>query len=256
MMTASIEQAAAAGGVQPTDVFAPARWLLARHLNIIKWFLGLVAFAMFALGQPLIARFGGELGFSLWENFAANGPGWFLLGMGAAAASQYLPVLVAQGVTRGRFAVATALALAAGAVVLGVVIALGFLVEGWLYARSGWEYELHQGHIFDSLTQVPLVVAEYSVRFLLFGVVGMLIGYGYYRLGGWWGTLLLLFTGVVPLAFGIILLNQQFGAFNFGWQVVGATTATGTGLALLYTGGLVVVARALLATLPIRTKIG
>lgn len=256
MMTASIDQAPPAGSVRPTDLIAPARWLLGRQLAITRWFIGLVAFVMFALAQPLIARFGGELGFSLWENFAANGPGWFLLAMGATAASQYLPVLVAQGVTRGRFAVAAALALAAGAVVLGVMVALGFMVEAWLYARSGWEYNLLQGHLFDSYSQLPIVVAEYAVRFLLFGVVGLLIGYGYYRVGGWWGTLLLLFTLIVPLAFGIILLSQEVTAFNSGWQVLGEVTATGLGLTLLYTLVLVVVARALLATVPIRTKVG
>lgn len=254
MMSASIDQVAASRETRPTDVLAPARWLLGKQLAITRWFIGLVAFVMFALAQPLIARAGGDLGFSLWENFAANGPGWFLLAMGATAVG-YLPVLVAQGVTRRRFAEASAIALAAGALILGAMIAVGYFVEAWLYARSGWEYGLLQVHVFDDYRQVILVTAEYAVRYLQFGVVGLIVGTGYYRLGGWWGTLLLIFTLIVPLALGLVLLSQELTAFDFGWPMLGEVTATGLGLTLLYSVALAFIARALLATVPLRTKV-
>ena len=262
MTTAVFEPASAGGGVRRPGLLPSARWLLNRQLEIVRWFLGLVVL-VFGLAYPLIGRSGGDLPFSIWESFAANGPGWFVLAMGATAVTAYLPMLVASGATRSRFTLAAALAIATCAFILAVLVAAGFVYETYMFESRGWSHALNGAHVFASTTQAHLVVAEYTVRYLLFGLAGLLAGFGFYRAGGWWGTGLLLFTVVLPLGVGNALLNVRIGEPQT-WADLGVGTATGLGvgsasavglgLALAFAVVLVVVARALMSTMPIRAK--
>lgn len=240
------------------SILAPARWLAARQLDKAVWFMAIVAL-VFAVALTAI---GADIPFSLWENFVASGPAWFTLAMGATAVSSYLSVLVAQGQTRGRFVAAATLAIAALAAVLSLFALLGFGVESLLNVGFGWQLALVGDHTFAARSDVLLIFAEYFVRYLLFGLVGILAGYGFYRAGGWWGTLLLLVTAVLPLGLGNILLVQEleivrqgFASMNFVW--VGATTATiaGLGLTLVFEVLLFLACYLLLKTVPLRSKL-
>lgn len=264
MTTARLERAPTFAEARLPRLLAPARWLLNRQLQIVWWFLGLV-FLVFVFAYPLIGRAGGDLPFSIWESFAANGPGWFVLAMGSTAVTTYLPMLVANGLTRARFTLAAALALAACALLLATVVAAGFLYEAYMFERLNWAHSFNGDHLFATTSQVHLVVAEYAVRYLLFGLSGLLAGYAFYRVGGWWGTALLLFTVALPLAVGNALLNLGIGEGSFSWAETGVRTATGLGvgaasgvglaLALAFGIVLVAVARALISTVPIRAKV-
>lgn len=258
MTAISLDLAAKSPPVQPSNVMAPARWLAARQLDKAVWFMGIV---VLIFGVALSA-IGADIPFSLWENFIASGPAWFTLAMGATVVTSYLPVVVAQGQTRGRFVMAATLALAALSAILSLFVLLGFGVESLLNTRLGWQMALLGDHTFDVRSQIVLVFAEYFVRYLLFGLVGILAGYGFYRVGGWWGTLLLLVTVVLPLGLGNILLVQEFeivrqgfASMNFVW--VGVTTATiaGLGLTLVFEVLLFFACYLLLKTVPLRSKV-
>lgn len=257
MTTISLDHSAKNASLQPLSVLAPARWLAARQLDKAVWFMAIVA-VVFGVALSAI---GADIPFSLWENFVASGPAWFTLAMGATAVSSYLAVVVAQGQTRGRFVAAATMALAALAAVLSLLVLLGFGVESMLNTRLGWQMALVGDHTFDARSDVLLVFAEYFVRYLLFGLVGILAGYGFYRVGGWWGTLLLLVTAVLPLGLGNILMVQEFeivrqgfASMNFVWVGVTTATSAGLGLTLVFEALLFMVCYLLLKTVPIRSK--
>jgi hypothetical protein len=232
-----------------------ARWLFGRLVTIGKWFIAIAAVG-FLLVPPLVNAFGGHLEISIWEMFATNGPGWFALAMGATLVANYLTVVVAQGVTRGRFALASALAIVVFAVLLAVFVWLGYVLETTYFRQFEWTHALLGEHLFTDVSQALLVTVEYTARHILFAFVGLIVGYGYYRVGGVWGTILLPLTMVVPLAAGILLLGLpgMIALFTFG-GIVGATP-TGIGLLVPYFVVLLVVGRYLLTTVPIRTKTG
>lgn len=257
MTAVSVDLNANTATIRPINLLAPARWLAARQLYKALWFTGIVA-VIFGVALTAI---GADIPFSLWENFVSSGPAWFTLAMGATAVSSYLPVMVAQGQARGRFVAAATLALVALAAVLSLLALAGFGVESLLNERLGWSMALVGDHTFDTRSQVFLVFSEYFVRYLLFGLVGILAGYGFYRFGGWWGTLLLLFTAALPLGLGNILLVQEFAIIRQGFASmtfvwVGLTTATvaGIGLTIVFELLLFFVGYVLLKTVPIRTQ--
>lgn len=263
MMTARLERAPASSEVRQPGLLAPARWLLNRHLGILWWFLGMVVL-VFGFAYPAIGRSGATLPFSIWETFAANGPGWLILAMGATAVTTYLPMLVANGLTRGRFTLVATLALAGCALILAAVIAAGFVYESYMFGRSGWPHTLNGDHLFPTTSHVHLVVVEYAVRYLSYGLAGLLAGYGFYRAGGWWGTALLPFTVIVPLGVSSALFDLRVGGGAFSWAEAGQRTAlglgvggaSGTGLALASAFAIVllVVTMRLMSRLPIRSK--
>ena len=239
----------------PAGVIAPARWLFGRLVNIGKWFVAIVLLS-FLLVPVLVNAFGGSLQLSIWEMFATNGPGWFSLAMGATLVANYLTVMVAQGVTRGRFALAAALAIAAFAVLLALFVWLGYGLESFYFQRFQWQHDLLGEHLFSELSQGLLVTVEYSLRHVLFALVGMIVGYGYYRFGGVWGTFLLPFTLVVPLAIGITILGLPGLTVVFTFGGISGVTPVGAGLVVAYFVVLLSVCRYLLMTLAIKTKVG
>ncbi len=254
-MTSPIVSSRSLRSAPASNLVPTALWLLNRQLDIVWWFLGLVV-VVFAVSLPAIGRAGEPLPLSIWEAFAGNGPGWFLMAMGATAVSTYLPTVVAHGVTRRRFALSTTLALAACAAVLAVVVVIGYQYETAVYRRVSWDHVLLGSHMFGSTDQLHLVMAEYWVRYLLFGLVGVLSGYGFYRVGGWWGTALLPLTTLLPLAIGSRLLGQGTEVLSVPeWLAYMSATPSGALLTIGFMAVLFVVIRALLATVPLRTTV-
>lgn len=262
MMTGLVETSSPSELRRPR-LLPPARWLFRRQLEIVIWFWALVLL-VFGIAFPAISRAGGDLPFSIWENFAAHGPAWFVFSIGATAVTGFLPMMVASGMTRARFTLATTLSIVACALLMAALVAAGFRYEEYAFGAFGWQHSYNGAHVFASSAQVHLVVAEYLVRYLLFGIIGLLAGHGFYRAGGWWGTALLAFTVVLPLGIGSALLNvttgrgqtltelAQTAATGLG---VGAASPMGLGLTLAYAVALVIVARALLSTVPIRARV-
>lgn len=238
---------------RPAPVTAVALWALRRYLTILAWFAGIAGLIVAAVMIPLLQHFQPALQFSIWENFAAGGPSWFSLALGVMA-MQYLPTLVAQGVTRRRYVLAAGLALAVVALLAGVLVAAGYAVESRLYETVGMEATLRGDHAFASTNQYLLVIAESAVRALLFGLTGLLIGLSYYRFGGWLGLALLVVTCALPLSVGGSLLALEPAALGFTWPGITHATLAGVGLLAAFEVVLLWACVSFAATLPIRTK--
>ncbi len=253
-MTATTPRTAAPHATpQPAAMTTVAGWLLTRNLIILAWFAGIAVATIFLIALPVFQRFLSEVDSSLWEAFATTGPAWFVLGLGAMA-GQYLPVLVAQGVTRRRFVLAAGLALAATALVVGVLIAAGYLAEAQLFRRFDLAHTLRGEHLFGSISQYPLVVLESAVRSLHFGLVGLLIGLAYYRYGTWLGTALLPLTAFLPISIGLALLSLDPAAVATSWQNLRGASGVGPLLLLGFELLLFVVCAWFASSLPLRTK--
>ena len=253
-MTASTPRAhVPTASPQSASVITVAGWLFRRNLNILAWFAGMAVVTVLLIAVPMMQRFQAELGPSLWEAFSTSGAGWFVLALGALA-GQYLPVLVAQGVTRRRVVLGAGLALTATSLIVGVLIVVGYLVEAELFGRFGVVPRLSGEHLFASTSQYALVVLESAVRTLHFGLVGLLLSLAYYRYGGWLGTALLPLTAFLPISIGLALLSLDPAAVGTSWQNLNG--ASGVGPLLL--AGFDLVLLALCAwfgsTLALRTK--
>ncbi len=253
MMTTSAHGIAPASGVA-APVMRTARWLSRRLMVTFAWFAGLVALVAAVVAPPVISRYQLDIGFSVWEIFSGNAPAWFLFATGISCV-QYLPVLVAQGVTRTNHARATILALALTSLALVAMVLLGFAAESLLYSRLGITPELIGVHSFTTPAQAHLVILEYWTHGMLFALVGLLTGYSYYRFHGLVATALLPITTIIPLGLGVSLLAMDTNTLThtWGWGPHAATTI-GVGVLLLFEAALAVLCTKVAHSLPIRTK--
>ncbi len=213
----------------PAPLGTVTAWLLRRCLTIFAWFLGLATLVVLVLVPPMLQQFQSDITGSVWAAFAGRGPSWFVFSLGIMT-TQYLPVFVAQGVSRRRFNQGSGLALAGTALLAGVMVAVGYLVEAGLFHAYGIDTAV-RGSSLAAGNPLMFVVVESWLRSLLFGLTGVLVGLAYYRFGGWLGTALLPFTAIVPLGMGLIALTQSLEVEVFDW--VGKTPATTTGLGWL-----------------------
>lgn len=232
-----------------TPVLTTARWLFGRLRTIFLWFAGMVALVAGVIAPITLGRYIPELSFSVWELFAANAPAWLLFALGITC-TQYMSVLLAQGVTRTHHAVATVIALAGTALLVVGLLLVGYAIEPLIYAR-----ELQGTHIFTTPAQVHLVAAEYWTFGMLFGLVGVLTGYSYLKFHALLATALLPLTTAAPLGLGVLLIAADAAALRstWGWGLNAATPA-GVGLLTLFLIALVLACTYLARFIPVRTK--
>ncbi|MDV6011604.1 hypothetical protein [Haloechinothrix sp. LS1_15] len=206
------------------------------------------------------------IGFVLWF-WATPGSMWesalsvvkvFGLVLGIYLTAVYLPLYVCHGYTRWRF-----LARAAGfclvfSVVVGALLAAGYLVELVAFRALGWRVELSEQHLFTASTQVHLLLAEYVPLVATYIVVGAMLGAAFYRT-------VVLGLALIPVAL-VLLVGPQavLGVGQFGpLPLPGIDLApSGTLTALLLTTAAAsvliaaVVTAAIARDIPIRTKSG
>lgn len=159
-----------------------------------------------------------EITASAWID-ALGLPRYVLLAGGVVLVTSHLPVHLAHGITRRDFlrgAVPVGLALAAGAAALGTLVLVG---EGALYDALGWDhvldadaeralaFESGEGSVlYDAPDQYGAVLVDLLATYGLHMVTGLLIGAGYVRGGGLFGTLFLP-VAVLPAAVGEVVLG-------------------------------------------------
>jgi ABC-2 type transport system ATP-binding protein len=128
------------------------------------------------------------------------------------------------------------------AVAAAAYVAAGLVVELALAAATGARGpRLVNSHLFDSASQVHLVVVEYVLAFLAYLVTGWLLGSVYYRFGGWRGTLLAPLA-LLPLAAVealIATVDELAGLLGAG-PGAAVPLAAGLGLAAVTAGLLTV----------------
>jgi hypothetical protein len=150
---------------------------------------------------------------SVWA-YSGSWVRWVLLVIGILVAPLLFRVLVAHGITRRGFAVASAAGIGLLAAATGGYMAAGFLVERAFYAAGDDPPTLMQPHLFDSTGQFHLVFAEYALLAGAYLVSGWLIGVGYLGVGWFFGTLALPLAAI-PVAAVELLFGTALGGGGF-----------------------------------------
>ncbi|GII80050.1 hypothetical protein Sru01_50320 [Sphaerisporangium rufum] len=215
----------------------PSRLLVANmFFAVLLW---LAALAVTAAIAAAVAVFG-DLDQSAWEKVPQIAR-WYALFTGVALIREFLPMYIAHGQTRREFgghALVTALLFAP---FLGVLFALGYLIERGVYALAGLPPVLGRGHLYADTLQFPVVVAEHTLQFAVWLAAGTFLGAAYYRWAG--GGVL----ACLPVAAGLVLLAEstvggdlrlpfanRFGlGLDLAWP---AAVLAGTGVATVLAG--------------------
>lgn len=169
---------------------------------------------------------------------------WFPLSMHIIAATAYLRVHVAAGMTRRTFVQAALLVALAVAVVNGLLMSTLLLVERLVHGWLGWGWVLQDASLNPSGGSWPTMLLDYGMTYLVANLSGLLVGIVYYALGaawgasgGWWATALLPLTvGPVFVVLGVVAgvegpWPDRLTAYLL--PDLGAAAAVGFGMAVL-----------------------
>ena len=137
---------------------------------------------------------------------------WFPFSLHVIAATAYLRVHVAAGMTRRTFVRAALLVALAVAVLNGVLMSTLLLVERLVHGWLGWGWVLQDAALDPSGGSWPTMLVDYGMTYLVANLSGLLVGIVYYALGatwgaagGWWATALLPLTaGPVFVVLGLV----------------------------------------------------
>ncbi|MFD1504218.1 hypothetical protein FE374_06070 [Georgenia yuyongxinii] len=169
-----------------------ARWLLRAQVTIVAW-LWITMAVVGAVVITLLNRFA-AVELSIFQ-FSRHGALWTGFALAIILVTGTLAVHVANGLTRRAFFRATvAMAVVVG-VAYAVLAAVGLQIEGAVYQANGWSHSagLDDGS-FDPGAGFVTTFPALALSFVAGQLSGLLVGMGYYRLGGWWGTLALPLT--------------------------------------------------------------
>jgi hypothetical protein len=131
----------------------------------------------------------------------------------------YLPVALANGVTRRSFAVGASIVVSAVGLVVATALVSGYLVEFAIYREFGAAQAFTTPHLYSSATDVPVILAEGLIVVTAHMAAGWVIGTVYYRLRWFWGTVLLPLTAAPAFAVDALLSVGWVGdvlAENYG----------------------------------------
>jgi hypothetical protein len=168
----------------------------------------LVMVALFFLGGLTVQFIGGGIDHSMWD-YGTQSPKYFSAAIGITLTPAVFNLLIAHGVTRRMFAVASSIILVGAAGSIAVFWVLVYQVEHVIYAAAGLTQTLANPHLFTKTSQVGLIFAEFFLLVISHEVAGWLVGIGFYRFGFWKG-LALLPLGLLPAIATELLLVAQW----------------------------------------------
>lgn len=160
-----------------------SNWTIARHRmsedipgTLVLWVPFALVVGAIILG---ISNFG-TVNTSIWEK-ASQVPRWYAGAIGVHMTALYLPAYIAHGATRKEFFRQAPVAVLAFCAVLAALMTLGFAIEAFVYRAAGWPQTLSSPHLFDSVSQYPMVFAEFGLAFTVWAAGGLLLGAAFYR---------------------------------------------------------------------------
>ncbi|GAA1623325.1 hypothetical protein GCM10009790_02710 [Georgenia ruanii] len=178
-----------------------ARWLMRGQAVIGVWLWATMA-VVGTVVITLLDRFA-EVEVSIFQ-FSRHGALWTGFAMAIIFCVAGIAAHVGNGLTRAAFVRATVTVGVVVGVAYAVLVGLGLEVEGMVYAANGWSHVGSGGGVGDQNGFAPDaglgVVPGLVLSFVAGQLSGLLVGMAYYRLGGWWGTV------VLPLTLGPIYL--------------------------------------------------
>ncbi|KAE8762782.1 hypothetical protein [Georgenia thermotolerans] len=168
-----------------------ARWNLRGQATIGVWLWATMA----VVGTVVIAlldRFA-AVEASIFE-FSRHGALWTGFSMAIIFCVAGLAAHVATGLTRAAFVRATVAVGVLVGVTYAVLAGVALELEGLVYAAKGWSHVgLDAQNGFDPSAGLG-VIPGLALSFVAGQLSGLLVGMGYYRLGGWCGTVVLPLT--------------------------------------------------------------
>lgn len=176
-----------------------------RPMILGYWAIMLIAFAV---GGFIVQTVSGGTGYSTWD-YGTQSPKYFSMAVGIMLAPAYLKLLVAQGVTRRMFSVASSIFLVGAALATALLWVLVYQVERVIYDWQGWAAAMQNQHLFTSRSQAGLIFTEFFLLIVAHEAAGWLLGITFHRLGFWRGVLLLPLS-VLPAAATEFLLIAQW----------------------------------------------
>lgn len=157
---------------------------------------------------------------------------WYLFALAIAVAIGMLSPHVANGMTRRSFITGSILAGLVAAVLHAITGAVLLLLEGWYYARMGWDHDAAPGERYVrgvwELGVGPLLV-DHTLTAVAGIAAGLVVGVTYYRVGGWWGTVALPLT-TLPILYVMFATSWAEAPF-VPWNLPPVTAHVVGGLA-------------------------
>lgn len=209
-----------------------AKWQLQVSLFLMLWAWSIALLAVIVI-LAIVSRYV-DIETSSFA-FSHHGLLWFPFSIAILLSTTYLPLHVANGMTRRSFIRAALLANVATGLSNAAFSVVVLLIERAVYDRLGWVHAA----VDQSGTEIfANGVLPYGAGLALLFVAGMLsglvVGVAYYRFGAWWGTLALPLTLLPIVATAVFGLDKEFQ-----WTPWGVTLSPGwpvsaiVGLAIL-----------------------
>lgn len=217
----------------------PAQWrtalgyLLSAYVYMLTvWFwaiaLPVIAIIMFIVSQNV------DQVTSSGVVFSHHAALWFPFSIAIILSVTYLPIHVANGMTRRSFSRAALLVSVFVGLLNGTIATLAMVVEREIYRSLGW---FHGSGDSSDLEVFHDGVLTYGLGLVLLFVAGQLsgalTGIAYYRLGGWTGTLALPLCLLPVGAVGLFGLGQGVQWTPWGWAADIAPWGTIAAIAVL-----------------------
>lgn len=176
--------------------------LFPKRLFIEQAQFGLLCWALFSLVMLVI-----PIGVSWFRPIDSSGwsivqqvLNWYVLVIGVHLGWSGFAQYVTHGQSRRTYLQSAGVFILAFALLAAVLSAVTFLPEALIYATAGWPQTVHEGQLYDNVLNVPMVVIQHWLTYVLWMSAGLALGIGWYR-----GTL----TGSIA-----ILLSLAMGGLG------------------------------------------
>ena len=126
---------------------------------------------------------------------------WFVGAIGVYLTAVYLPLYIAYGRTRREVASELALFATVYAVLVGVLVTVGFAIESLVYRIAGWSQTLENVHLFEAPDQYHLILLEHVLVLMVWVAAGAMLGAAFYRRGG-------LGMVLIPVGLAAVILTE------------------------------------------------
>ena len=181
------------------------------HLAWLAWVW--LAFGVVVLGA--IGAYGvfgdGSVHDSLWQNFAAGWQRWVVLAAGFATTHTFAPMLIGNGVTRAQMSSSVLVTMVVLAVLGGLYITVGYLIEGALFGANDWTHTLDGGGRHLGARMIAGLGVRYALVLAVSFAAGWLMGLGFYRFGTEVGLPLIVPCALPIVAVELLLLDGTGG---------------------------------------------
>jgi hypothetical protein len=198
------------------------RWPTLRAILTAHVSFAVLVWLAFLAGSLLVATataIWGRADHGIWHYVATQGPRWLALGLGFDAVNTYLRPHVAGGRTRGDFLRQLCPYVAGIAVVLGLLVTLGYLAERAVYALAGWRYgppfpSWFRDYLYPlgGATNYAGTLGAFTLMLLMWTLAGVLVAAAFNR-----GVLL----GAVSVPVGLLVVAPMDIQLGWGgiWQL-------------------------------------